>query len=50
MKKVSVEKYEGQFKDGKRHGQAIYTDTKGVRYEEIWKDGNKVSCVKIIKK
>ena len=38
MKKVSVEKYEGQFKDGKRHGQGTFFYANGDKYEGQFKD------------
>ena len=33
MKKVSVDKYEGQFKDGKRHGRGTFVCVNGDKYE-----------------
>ena len=38
MKKVSVDKYEGQFKDGKRHGRGTFTHANGDKYEGQFKD------------
>lgn len=33
------DKYEGEIKDGKRHGQGKYTKPSGYMYEGEWKDG-----------
>ena len=38
MKKVSVDKYEGQFKDGKRHGQGTFYYANGDKYEGQFRD------------
>ena len=32
------EKYEGEYKEGKRHGQGSYDYSDGERYEGEWKD------------
>ena len=34
-------RYEGEFKDGKYHGQGVFTWSDGARYEGEWKDGNR---------
>ena len=34
-----VEKYEGEWKDGKRHGKGIYTWPDGGKYDGEWEDG-----------
>ena len=31
--------YEGEFKDGKKHGQGTYTISSGGKYIGEWKDG-----------
>ena len=33
--------YEGEYKDGKYHGQGISRYPDGSKYEGIWKDGEK---------
>ena len=35
------ERYEGQYKDNKRHGHGVYEYGCGDRYEGHWKDGEK---------
>jgi len=35
------DKYVGEFKDNKRHGQGTYIDTSGNKYVGEWKDGKK---------
>ena len=32
-------KYDGEFKDGKRHGHGVYTGANGDKYDGEWKDG-----------
>jgi len=34
-------KYVGEFKDGKKHGQGTWTSTDGEKYSGEWKDGKK---------
>jgi hypothetical protein len=34
--------YKGEFQDGKRHGQGVFTTAKGDRYEGIW-ENNKLN-------
>ena len=34
-------KYEGEFKDGKKHGQGTYIKTEGRKYVGEWKDGER---------
>ena len=33
--------YEGEYKDGKYHGQGIFSYPDGSKYEGKWKDGEK---------
>ena len=33
--------YEGEYKDGEKHGQGILTSPDGYKYEGEWKDGEK---------
>ena len=42
---VDGEKYVGEWKDGKTHGQGTYTDWSGTITEGEWKDSKKVSSV-----
>jgi hypothetical protein len=41
MKKIKGGIYEGQLKDGKRHGYGSYTDANGNKYEGQFKDGKR---------
>ena len=34
-----VDRYEGEYRDGKRHGQGVYTSANGDRYEGEYRDG-----------
>ena len=33
------ERYEGEWREDKRHGQGVLTKTDGRRYEGKWRDG-----------
>jgi MORN repeat. len=37
----NVGSYEGEYRDGKYHGQGIYSYPDGSMYEGKWKDGEK---------
>ena len=36
-----MQKYKGEWKDGKKHGQGILTYANGGKYEGEWKDNKK---------
>ena len=43
-------KYEGEWKDGNRHGQGTHTWSDGSSYEREWKDDKKWNGIQTNKK
>ena len=39
------EKYDGEWKDGKKHGRGVLTCANGEKYDGEWKDGKRSMMV-----